>query len=122
MFWIQVASVAGFLAVAMGAFGAHGLKKIRTPEELEPYKTGVLYHLVHVPVLLQIGFYEARVSDHDVDLVGSVFVLGMVLFSGSLYLLTLTKKKKLGAITPIGGVALLVGWVLLAVLLAKAPR
>ena len=119
MFWIRVAGVVGFLAVAFGAFGAHALKKKKTAEELEAYKTGVLYHLVHAPVLLQLGLFQQRTSSEHVDTVGALFLTGIVLFSGSLYLLTLTGRRKLGAITPLGGLALVAGWVAVAVMSAS---
>jgi uncharacterized membrane protein YgdD (TMEM256/DUF423 family) len=108
--WYQVAAVMGLLAVAFGAFGAHALKTRRSAEQLEAYKTGVLYHLAHAPVLLLLGSRQANQPGGNVSVSAWLFFFGILLFSGSLYALTLTGKRKLGIITPIGGLLLLAGW------------
>ncbi len=101
-----MAGVAGFLAVALGAFGAHGLHEVLTTNEhVDTWETAVLYHFVHALALLVLGFSSAppRVAS-------LAFLSGIVLFSGSLYVLSLTGFSKLGAITPLGGLAFLAGW------------
>ena len=113
LFFILGAVAAG-LAVALGAFGAHGLAGRVTPERLETFKTGVLYHMVHALGLLAIGWAASQWTGWPIQWAGYLFVAGLVLFSGSLYLLVLTDRPWLGAITPLGGVAFIVGWALLA--------
>lgn len=102
---IRVAAVLGALAVAAGAFGAHGLRDMVTPERLDVWRTGALYHLVHAVVLLGIASRPApRVLPF------ALLTAGIVLFSGSLYLLVLLDAGWLGAVTPFGGVAFIAGW------------
>lgn len=101
----------GFLAVALGAFGAHGLKSRLTEDMLAVFQTGVTYHMAHTLALL----LTATLMLHWPQATGlkwsaACFLLGIIVFSGSLYLLSLTGIRWLGAITPFGGVALLVGW------------
>ncbi len=107
-FWISAGAVLMFLAVALGAFAAHGLKARLSPEMLGIFETGVRYHAYHALALLALG--AARGPDRA----GWCFVAGIAVFSGSLYLLALTGEKRLGMITPIGGVLFLAGWVLFA--------
>jgi len=109
------AAISGFLAVAMGAFGAHGLKSVLTPEMLTVYQTGVFYHLSHSIIWAMValaGVQWPSISWLNRSAWG--FALGILLFSGSLYLLTLTGIKTLGMVTPFGGASLLVGWLMLA--------
>ncbi|MBK8983505.1 MAG: DUF423 domain-containing protein [Ignavibacteria bacterium] len=108
-FWIITGGVFGFTGVALGAFGAHGLKNILTPEMLEIYKTGVFYHLIHSSVILAIGL-----AGIDKFFRAAFFLaIGIILFSFSLYLYALTSVTFLAMITPFGGVAFLTGWLLL---------
>lgn len=107
MNWTMVGAVLGFLGVAAGAFGAHGLKGMLTADRLEIFETAVRYQMYHSLALVASGILGSSKA-------GWAFLLGVVVFSGSLYLLVLTEKRWLGAITPIGGVLLLVGWVFLA--------
>lgn len=109
--WIRIGALSGFLAVALGAFGAHGLKSIVTPEMLETYRTGVLYHLIHSVVILAIGFY----GNERLKIAALFFLLGIVLFSFSLYAYSVTGIKTLAMITPFGGVSFLIGWIVVAV-------
>jgi len=102
------------LGVAAGAFGAHGLKARLSPEMLAVFETGVRYHLIHALALLAVAWAATRWESRVIPAAGWLFVVGIVLFSGSLYVLTLTGIRGLGAITPFGGVALIVGWLLLA--------
>ena len=107
-----------FVAVALGAFGAHGLRSRVGPEMIEVWKTAVLYHMVHGLGLLLVGLAgAARIAWARV--VAGLFLAGIALFSGSLYLLVLTGERWLGAVTPLGGVAFLGGW---AALTASARR
>lgn len=109
MSWIRIAAATGFLAVAFGAFGAHGLRG-RVPDNLlSAYETGVLYHLVHAAVLFALALY-GRAASASVMLPASLLLAGIVLFSGSLYAMALTGITRLGAITPVGGLFMLGGW------------
>lgn len=112
---LLVGSVAGFLAVALGAFGAHGLRARLSPEMLAVFETGVRYQMYHALAILIVGLVLGRFDGWMIRSAAWAFTAGIVLFSGSLYLLALTGVTVLGAITPIGGLAFLVGWGLLAV-------
>ncbi len=113
MNWLVVSACSGFLAVALGAFGAHGLKDYLTPKLLEIYHTAVFYHFVHTLVLLGIGFYQIG-RPPLFNKSAWLFLSGLFVFSGSLYGLSLTGLTILGAITPVGGLLLLAGWASLA--------
>ena len=116
--FITLAALSGFLAVGFGAFGAHALRARLTDEALQVFQTGVSYQMYHALALLAVGIVLARFStDGSVWLSASgwLFVAGSLLFSGSLYLLALTGTTWLGAITPLGGLAFLAGWLVLAV-------
>ncbi|MBC7792736.1 MAG: DUF423 domain-containing protein [Clostridia bacterium] len=115
MGFIRIAAVFGFLGVALGAFGAHALKQRLTTEMLAIFQTGVLYHFIHALALLAVGILIAvRGGSQAYDLAGWAFVIGILIFSGSLYALAATGVRVLGAITPLGGIAFLVGWIALA--------
>ena len=105
-------AVLGFLGVAAGAFGAHGLRGALAPDRLEIFETAVRYQLIHALALLAVPILGAAGA-------GWAFLAGTIIFSGSLYLLVLTDQRWLGAVTPIGGVVMLAGWVLLAVAVAR---
>ena len=108
---VRLAALMGFLGVALGAFGAHALKDtLIANEHLATWKTAVLYQLVHALALLVLSRFPvvSKVTAWS-------FVIGIVLFSGSLYLLSLTDISKLGMITPLGGLAFLVGWAVLGI-------
>lgn len=114
--FIILGSLSAFLGVGLGAFGAHGLKTRVPPEMLTVWETAVLYHLVHALGLLLIGILCHLMP--EVALVrnaGWALLAGTLLFSGSLYVLVLTGVKPLGMITPLGGIAFLAGWLLLAI-------
>lgn len=103
------------LAVAVGAFGAHALRGRIPPNLLETYETGVKYHFYHALALLAVALLINRWPNSNLPVIaGWLFVAGVVLFSGSLYLLAVTGVRWLGAITPFGGVAFIVGWLCLA--------
>lgn len=108
------AGISGFLAVAAGAFGAHALRERLTPELLQIWQTAALYHLVHSAALLGAAWQHTRAPSGTTTLAGWAFVAGVVVFSGSLYALALSGVRGLGAITPLGGVAFLVGWAAVA--------
>lgn len=107
--WVQVAAVSGMLAVVAGAFGAHALKARVTPEQLGSWATASQYHLLHSVLLLALALF-ATYSERSIRLPASLLTAGIVLFSGSIYLLVLTKMRWLGPITPIGGLLLILGW------------
>ena len=103
----------GFLGVALGAFGAHGLRGMVSPEALETFGTGARYQLIHALALLFVAARARSVATASLRVAGWAFSLGILLFSGSLYTLVLLDLPGLGAITPFGGVAFLVGWMAL---------
>jgi len=107
--WIIISAVSGFTAVAIGAFGAHGLRETLSPQMLEVYKTGVLYQLVHSVVLLALSLnigIKARLP-----LI--FFLLGIILFSFSLYIYSTSGIRTFAMITPVGGFCFLIGWLLI---------
>ena len=108
-------AVFGFLGVALGAFGAHGLKGTLAPEMLAVFETGVRYQVYHALALLALGLSGDRLPRALTLWAGRLFAGGVVVFSGSLSGLAVTGIKWLGAITPFGGAALLAGWAVLAV-------
>jgi uncharacterized membrane protein YgdD (TMEM256/DUF423 family) len=117
--WLLIGSVAGFLGVAGGAFGAHALKSRLSEQMLANFDTGTQYLLAHAVALLIVGVLAGRDGIGDLMTVGCAFTVGMVIFTGSLWLMALTGTRWLGAITPIGGTALLVGWVALGLAAAR---
>ena len=100
--------------VALGAFGAHGLEARLTPDLLAIYETGVRYHLVHGLALFVAAWLAGEDATRSARLAGTLFFAGILLFSGSLYLLALTGIRGFGAITPLGGVAWIAAWVIVA--------
>ena len=117
--FLLIGSLVGFLGVAAGAFGAHGLRSRLSPDMLAVFETAVRYQMYHVFALLITAAVMARVGDARLlAIAGWSFITGVVLFSGSLYALALTGISGLGAITPLGGLAFLVGWACLDVFAA----
>jgi uncharacterized membrane protein YgdD (TMEM256/DUF423 family) len=112
--FFAIGSFSAFLAVLLGAFGAHTLKDRLPPELINTFEVGVRYHMYHALGLLAVSWAATRWPGAAVSWAGWLFVAGTVLFSGSLYLLSLTGLRWLGAITPIGGTAFLLGWLALA--------
>lgn len=109
---------AGFMTVAilMGAFGAHALKaRLTADAQLDVYKTAVLYHLIHGLALFVVAWLSQSSNHSNLSLAGWLFMAGIVLFSGSLYALSMTGVRWLGAITPLGGLCFIAGWFLIAV-------
>jgi uncharacterized membrane protein YgdD (TMEM256/DUF423 family) len=117
--FLLISALGGFLGVAAGAFGAHGLRGRLSSDMLSVFETAVRYQMYHVLALLAVAVLIGRVGDARLlDIAGWAFIAGIVLFSGSLYALALSNVSRLGAITPIGGLAFLVGWAALAVFAA----
>jgi len=116
--FITIGALSGFLAVALGAFGAHSLRDRLTPDMLQVFQTGVTYQMYHALALVGVGILLGRFSVDGspwLTAAGWLFVAGSILFSGSLYALSVTNTTWLGAITPLGGVAFLLGWLALAI-------
>lgn len=113
--FLLIGALAAFGGVAFGAFGAHGLRGRLSPEMMVVFETGVRYHMYHALAILAVGLIIARTGGWLFQLAGWAFTIGIVLFSGSLYALALTGVTALGAITPLGGLAFLVGWACLIV-------
>lgn len=117
--FVATGALFGAIAVILGAFGAHGLKKIVSAETVQTFQTGVQYQMYHALALLLTGLLYEKCSQRFARLAGVLFIIGIILFSGSLYLLTAGKAAettsfdKAGIITPFGGVAFIVGWVFL---------
>ena len=111
--WLFVGAVNGFLAVAAGAFAAHGLEPRVTPRALEIFQTGAHYHLTHAIALVAVSLVRGPAAALA-NLAGWLFTVGIVLFSGSLYFLVLADSTALVLLTPVGGVSFLGGWVMLA--------
>jgi len=107
-------AIFAFLAVALGAFGAHALRAHVEPADLAIWETGVRFQMYHALGLVVVAWASTRWAGPLVSAAGWLFVLGIVLFAGSLYVLVLTGQRWWGAVTPLGGVSFLVGWALLA--------
>lgn len=122
--FLKTAALLGALSVALGAFAAHGLKKILPPEDLQIFETAVRYQFYHVFALLAAGILYAAFPGKLMQWAGRFFISGIILFSGSLYFLCYVKYSQLnlnwvGAITPFGGTCFIAGWLLLFGAVAK---
>ena len=111
--WIALGAVNAAIAVAAGAFAAHGLRERLDARALEVFETGARYHMYHALAMIAAGLVASSIA-RSAQTAAAIFQAGIVLFSGSLYALALTGVKGLGAVTPIGGLAFLVGWLWLA--------
>ena len=121
-YFLILGAVNAFLAVGLGAFGAHGLKARLSVDMLAVYQTAVQYHFYHALGLLLVGMLVSQWPEAGlIKTAGWVMFAGIVIFSGSLYLLSITGIRWLGAITPIGGLAFLVAWLLLVVAFIRLP-
>jgi uncharacterized membrane protein YgdD (TMEM256/DUF423 family) len=118
-FWFLSAGIFGFLSVALGAFGAHSLKNILDDYGRSIYEKAVLYQMFHTVALFAVGVMQHFDKEASFSGAGWGFVVGIFLFSGSLYLMAVTGIRWLGAFTPVGGVAFLFGWFWLVWTLAK---
>ncbi|WP_210364357.1 DUF423 domain-containing protein [Bacillus sp. REN3] len=118
--FILIGAINAFLAVALGAFGAHGLEGKLEPKYLETWKTAVTYQMFHATGILIVGILAGKLpASALISWSGWLMLVGIILFSGSLYVLSVTKISVLGAITPFGGVAFLISWVLMMVAAVK---
>ena len=138
--WLLLGAIMGGLSVALGAFAAHGLDKVFVEQYagqtrvvagetvplskkfLNDFKTGAEYQMYHSLALLAVGLMVERRTSRCLTIAGWAFVVGIILFSGSLYILTLTGVTKWGMVTPLGGVAFLVGWTALAIGAIRSER
>jgi uncharacterized membrane protein YgdD (TMEM256/DUF423 family) len=111
--WFRCAAFFMLTGVLFGAFGAHGLKHRLAPELLKIYETGVLYHFIHAGALFVVAWATTMSPSSKIRWAGYCFIAGILIFSGSLYLLSITGTRWLGAITPIGGLLFLIAWALL---------
>lgn len=112
--WFVVGAIAGASGVVLGAFGAHGLKARVTPDLLEVWETAAHYQILHALALLATSWASERWPGAGTTAAGWLFVSGIVIFSGSLYALVLSGVRALGAVTPVGGLCLIAGWLALA--------
>jgi uncharacterized membrane protein YgdD (TMEM256/DUF423 family) len=120
--FLFLGGLSGGLGVALGAFGAHALRDRLGPQMLAVFETGVRYQLIHALAMVAVGILEARGRGSPLLVSsGALFAAGTLLFSGSLYLLTLTGARWLGAITPLGGICFIGGWALLALAALRTP-
>ncbi|MBU6445461.1 MAG: DUF423 domain-containing protein [Alphaproteobacteria bacterium] len=117
--WLTIAALNGLLAVAAGAFAAHGIKAAVGPQDLQIFETGARYHMYHALALGISALVMRGGAARRARLAAMLFLAGIVLFSGSLYLLALTHVMALAFVTPIGGTAFLAGWLALAFAAAK---
>ncbi len=108
--WIQIFAWIGFLSVALGAFGAHILKKHLSPEELQIFETGVKYQFYHCLAGILVAILSLVIQEEKILKTCAFFLTGIFFFSGSLYILCITQVKSWGMVTPIGGTLFLIGW------------
>ena len=119
--FLAIGAVAMLAAVALGAFGAHALKSRIAPDLLAVYHTGVEYHFYHALGLLIVGLAAQHLPDSNwLRASGCLMLAGILIFSGSLYLLALTGVRAFGAVTPIGGIAFMLAWMMFAVAVVKS--
>jgi len=112
-FFFTSGAIMAFLAVALGAFGAHALKSRLTPDMFDIFEVGVRYHMYHALGLLAVAWASSHWPGSRVNAAGWAFIIGIVIFSGSLYILSIFGIRWLGAVTPVGGLAFLIGWAIL---------
>ena len=120
--WMAIAALNGLIAVALGAFAAHGLEKHVEESRLLIFETGVRYQMYHALALLAVSWVIGTKPSRLGDASAVFFLVGIILFSGSLYAMTFVRWKWLGPVTPLGGVSLLAGWALLAFATLRPPR
>lgn len=120
--FLTLGATSAFIAVAAGAFGAHSLRGRLTPEMLAIFETAARYQIYHAFALIVAGWARTNRPGRTARAAGWLFASGTLLFSGSLYALSLTGVRALGAITPLGGVAFLAGWLCLAAAAWKGPK
>jgi uncharacterized membrane protein YgdD (TMEM256/DUF423 family) len=120
-FFLATGAALGAISVMIGAFGAHALRKLlEASGRQETFETAVKYQFYHVFALLAVGLLMLHIQDKYLPYAGLAFLTGTIIFSGSLYILCLTGVTKWGAVTPIGGTFMIIGWILMLVALARA--
>ena len=117
--WTALGAISAGLSVAFGAFGAHALRERITPENLATFEVGARYQMYHALALIAVGLLAVKIDNPAIRVAGGSFAIGTLLFSGSLYALALTDIRKLGIVTPFGGLAFLIGWAALVVATIK---
>jgi len=120
--FVGLGSGLAFIAVALGAFGTHGLRDRLSSANLQIWQTGVQYHMIHAVGLILIGILHSQIDSKAVTRSGWLLYYGILIFSGSLYVLALTDIRWIGAITPLGGVCFLAGWGSLAYTMWKSSN
>ena len=119
--FLLIGSVTGALSVMIGAFGAHALKDLLTQtNRLDTFETAVKYQFYHALALILLGLLMVKETNKFYTYSGYGFIAGIIIFSGSLYILSLTGTTKWGAVTPFGGLALIIGWIIMAIGIAKS--
>ncbi|MEY4630638.1 MAG: hypothetical protein RIQ81_758 [Pseudomonadota bacterium] len=118
--WIAFGALMGMIGVAAGAFGAHALKGRVDADLLVVFETGARYQMYHALALIGLGLMASRIDHAMLQVGGFSMLLGTLVFSGSLYALVMTGNRALGAVTPIGGAALIFGWLMVCVVALKA--
>ncbi|HMM13775.1 MAG TPA: DUF423 domain-containing protein [Parvibaculum sp.] len=119
--WLTAGALSGLIAVALGAFGAHGLANKVPADQLNAFEVGARYQMYHALALLAVAWLASREPSSLVSAAGAAFIIGTLLFSGSLYVLGLTGSRALVLVTPIGGLSFMIGWVCLLVAGLRAP-
>ncbi|MBE76942.1 MAG: hypothetical protein CMG41_04305 [Candidatus Marinimicrobia bacterium] len=119
--YIIIGALLSALGIVLGAFGSHSLKTKLNPEELVIYDIATRYLMYHALGIISLGILAYSVPDNVVEIPIIIMIIGIVLFSGSLYLISINGYAKLGVITPLGGTAFIVSWVLLAINIFKLP-
>lgn len=123
--YLIIGTILAGLSVVLGAFGAHGLRKVVSPENVAIYQTGVQYQMYHALALILVGILSEKIIHSMLSFAGGFFIAGVVFFSGSLYLIVSlyamnkTVPKLIGILTPIGGLFFILGWICLLVSLLK---
>jgi uncharacterized membrane protein YgdD (TMEM256/DUF423 family) len=120
--FLRLGAISGFVGVAGGAFGAHALRARLAPDLLQVFETGARYQLIHAVALLAVGLLAERRPSRAASAAGWLFVAGTVLFSGSLYALALSGARAFGAVTPLGGLCFLAGWLAIAAAAGRPAR
>lgn len=117
--WIGIGAVWGALAVVLGAFGAHAIRESVSAAQMDWWETAVLYHALHALAIVLYGLFRERAGGRNTP--GTCFLVGSIIFSGSLYAMTLTGARWLGMVTPVGGLLLIAGWAGFAWQAFRAP-
>jgi len=112
--WLRIGGLLMALGVVLGAFGSHALRAKLDDYSMEVFRTAVFYHLIHALGIFVVAYLGSLYSDTKIQWAGILLVAGIILFSGSLYLLAITGQKWLGAVTPLGGLAFIAAWLLIA--------